>query len=63
MCDISNLSDDDMLAIAKEDRSVSREEIGIQQPTTKDGMQLLGEGFDFLQFSDQDSNAYKGSDD
>ena len=50
MCKKASPSDDEMIAMAKEDRPISREELGISPSTTSDGLQYLGEGFDFLQF-------------
>lgn len=53
MCKNNNLTDDKMLKLASEDRPIQRDEIGIEAPSTKDGMQVLNEGFNFLQFNDQ----------
>ena len=63
MGDNKDISDDEMLAMASQDRPISREELGIQTPSTNDGLQALNEGFNFLQFNDQSKNTYKGSDD
>ena len=63
MCQKNTPTDDEMLAMASQDRPISRDEIGIQTPSTSDGLQALNEGFNFLQFNDQSKNTYKGSDD
>ena len=55
--------DDEMLAMASQDKPISRDNLGIQTPSTPDGLQALNEGFNFLQFNDQSKNTYKGSDD
>lgn len=59
----NTLTDDEMLAMASQDKSISREELGIQTLSTPDGLQALNEGFDFLQFSQHSNDTYKGSDD
>ena len=46
-------TDDEMLAIASQDRPISRDELGIQTPSTIDGLRSLNEGFNFLQFNNQ----------
>ncbi len=53
MCQKNNPSDDEILALASQDRQISRDELGIQTPSTPDGLQSLNEGFNFLQFNDQ----------
>ena len=62
MCKQNNPTDDEMLAMARQDRPISREELGMQTASTSDGLQSLQEGFDFLQFNDQSDGSYKGSD-
>lgn len=59
----STPTDDEMLAIASQDKPISRDDLGIQAQSTPDGLQALNEGFNFLQFNDQSKNTYKGSDD
>ena len=62
MCKQNNPTDDEMLAMARQDRPISREELGMQTASTNDGLQSLQEGFDFLQFNDQSDGSYMGSD-
>lgn len=44
---MQKLTDDEMIELAKQDRPISRDELGIQTPSTSDGLQILNEGFDF----------------
>ena len=62
VCKQNNPTDDEMLAMARQDRPISREELGMQTASTNDGLQSLQEGFDFLQFNDQSDGSYMGSD-
>lgn len=41
------MNTDDMLELARQDRPVSREELGIDYTDSIDGLQTLNEGFDF----------------
>ncbi len=63
MCHKNIPTDDEMLAMASQDSQISRDKLGIETPSNSDGLQVLNEGFNFLQFSDQSKNTYKGSDD
>ena len=56
-------SDDQMWDLAGQDRSISRDEIGVDTPKSHDGLQALNEGFNFLQFNNQGGNTYKGTED
>lgn len=56
-------NDDQMWDLAGQDRPISREEIGIDTPTSSDGLQALNEGFDFLQFNNQRGSVYRGTED
>lgn len=63
MCYGNTPTDDEMLKMAGQERPIQRDELGIQTPSTQDGLQALNEGFNFLQFNDQSKDVYKGSDD
>lgn len=51
MCCRNTPTDDEMLKMASQERPIQRDELGIQTPSTQDGLQVLTEGFDFLQFN------------
>lgn len=63
MCKVNTPNEDQMWNLAGQDRSISREEIGVDAPKSSDGLQALNEGFNFLQFNDQSGNIYKGTED
>lgn len=63
MCKVNIQNDDQMWDLAGQDRTISREEIGVDTPKSSDGLQALNEGFSFLQFNDQSGNVYKGIED
>lgn len=63
MCKVNSTKDDHMWDLAGQDRSISREEIGVNTPKTQDGLQALNEGFNFLQFNNQGGKTYKGTED
>lgn len=49
MCDKNSQTDKDLTTLASQDRPITRDELGIESPATKDGLRTLVEGFDFLQ--------------
>lgn len=49
MCDKNSPTDEDLLTLASQDKPITRDELGIKSPATKDGLRTLAEGFDFLQ--------------
>lgn len=59
MCQKNTPTDDELLAMASQDRPISRYELGIQTPSTSDGLQVLSEGFNFLQFAEKIERAIK----
>ena len=50
------LSDEEILNLARAERPISREELGINTPKSKDGLQALNEGVEILKFSDDDQD-------
>lgn len=53
MCQINNInkinSPQEILRMAQDNKAVDRTRLGINTPKTPDGLQLINEGFDFLQ--------------
>lgn len=63
MCKVNASNDDQMWDLAGQDRTISREEIGVDTPKSSDGLQAMYEGINFLQFNNQCGNIYKGTED
>lgn len=51
MCKEKTPNDDQMWDLAGQNRPISREEIGVDTPKSPDGLQVLNEGVNFLQFN------------
>lgn len=53
MCQINNInkinSPREILRMTQDNKAVDRTKLGINTPKTHDGLQLINEGFDFLQ--------------
>lgn len=55
------LSNDEILSMARKEQPISREELGINTPKSGDGLQALNEGLEILKFSDDSQDTYMGN--